>query len=86
MRSRPSATSLAGSGTFLQLLLPSVVKWLPFNAANAVVASSSSERMAMMGMNIDQLEPNPALLVVALWLVGSLVVTAIYVERAEISH
>ena len=40
----------------------------------------------MMGMNIDQLQPNPALLVVVLWLVGSLVVTAVYVERAEISH
>ena len=56
------------------------------HAANAVVANTSSERMAMMGMNIDQLQPNPALLVVVLWLVGSLVVTAVYVERAEISH
>ena len=73
-------------GTFLQLLLPSIVKWLPFNAANAVVANTSSERMAMMGMSLDQLEPNPALVVVALWLVGSLIVTAVYVERAEIAH
>ena len=73
-------------GTFLQLLLPSIVKWLPFNAANAVVASSNTEQMAMMGMRMDQLEPNIALVVVALWLVGSLIVTAVYVERAEISH
>jgi ABC-2 type transport system permease protein len=73
-------------GTFLQLLLPGIVKWLPFNAANAVVASESSEQLAMMGMSMEQLEPNIALIVVALWLVGSLAVTAVYVERAEISH
>jgi ABC-type transport system involved in multi-copper enzyme maturation permease subunit len=73
-------------GTFLQLLLPNVVKWLPFNAANAVVANTSSEQMAMMGMRMEQLEPNVALIVVALWLIGSLVVTAVYVERAEIAH
>ena len=73
-------------GTFLQLLLPGVVKWLPFNAANAVVAGNRSEQMAMMGMQMEQLQPNLALVVVALWLIGSLVVTAVYVERAEISH
>lgn len=73
-------------GTFLQLLLPGIVQWLPFNAANAVVASSSADRFAAMGMNMQQLEPNVALVVVVLWLVGSLVVTAVYVERAEISH
>lgn len=73
-------------GTFLQLLLPGVVKWLPFNAANAVVANESANQFAAMGMRMDQLDPNVALVVVALWLVGSLVVTAVYVERAEISH
>jgi hypothetical protein len=73
-------------GTFLQLLLPGVVKWLPFNAANAVVAGTRSEQLAAMGMRAEQLEPNVALVVVALWLIGSLVVTAVYVERAEISN
>jgi ABC-2 type transport system permease protein len=29
-------------GTFLQLLLPNIVQWLPFNAANAVVANPST--------------------------------------------
>jgi hypothetical protein len=73
-------------GTFLQFLLPGIVKWLPFNAASAVVASSSSDQFAAMGMSMEQLEPNIALVVVALWLVGSLVVTAVYVERAEIAN
>ncbi len=40
----------------------------------------------MMGMQMEQLQSSVALVVVALWLVGWLVVTAIYVERAEISH
>ena len=31
------------------------------------------------------LEPNVALLVVAAWLIGALVVTALFTERAEIS-
>jgi len=66
--------------------VPGIVQWLPFNAANAVVASSSADQFAAMGMSMQQLEPNVALGVVVLWLAGSLVVTALYVERAEISH
>jgi ABC-2 type transport system permease protein len=73
-------------GTFLQLLLPGIVQWLPFNAANAVVASSSADQFAAMGMSMQQLDPNVALGVVVLWLIGSLAITALYVERAEISH
>jgi hypothetical protein len=73
-------------GTFLQLLLPGIVKWLPFNAASAVIANSNSDQLAAFGMSMEQLTPNVALVVVALWLVGSLVVTALYVERAEIAQ
>ena len=38
-----------------------------------------------MAAAADQLEPNTALLVVVAWLVGALVVTALFTERAEIS-
>jgi hypothetical protein len=62
------------------------VKWLPFDAASAVVANESSNQSAALGMSMEQLAPNVAIVGVALWLVGSLVVTSIYVERAEISH
>jgi len=73
-------------GQFLQLLLPSAVMWWPFNAANAVVAGGTSSQLAVIGMNMEQLEPNPALGVVALWLIGSMIVTAVYVERSDIAQ
>ena len=34
---------------------------------------------------VARLDPNTALLVVAAWLIGGLVVTVLYTERAEIS-
>ena len=37
------------------------------------------------GGTIAPLEPNTALIVIALWLVGALVVSALFTERAEIS-
>ena len=57
---------------------------MPFNAANAVVATSGSSGPGG-GAQLARLEPNTALLVVAAWLIGALVVTALFTERAEIS-
>ena len=73
---------------FATIFLPDVVKYLPFNAANAVVATSGSfggGGGGGGGATAARLDPNTALLVVAAWLIGALVVTAIYTERAEIS-
>ena len=67
---------------FASIFLPDVVKYLPFNAANAVVATSSQ---GPGGGSVSRLEPNVALLVVVAWLVGALLVTTIFTERAEIS-
>jgi hypothetical protein len=37
------------------------------------------------GATVSSLEPDVAMLVVAVWLVGALVVSALFTERAEIS-
>lgn len=67
---------------FAGLLLPDVVKYLPFNAATSIIASDSS---AGGGRSLARLDPNTALVVVLIWLVGSLLVSALFTERAEIS-
>jgi Mn2+/Fe2+ NRAMP family transporter len=70
---------------FASIFLPDVVKYLPFNAANAVVATSGSFGGGGDGAVVARLDPNTALLVVAAWLIGGLLVTILYTERAEIS-
>lgn len=70
---------------FASLFLPDIVKFMPFNAAGAVVAVSDEGFGGGGGGIINQLQPNEALLVVLAWLVGSLVVAALFTERAEIS-
>jgi ABC-type transport system involved in multi-copper enzyme maturation permease subunit len=69
---------------FAAIFLPDIVKYLPFNAASAVVATST--RVGGGGGPAPvRLDPDVAVLVVAAWLIGALVVTALFTERAEIS-
>ena len=72
---------------FAAIFLPDIVKYLPFNAANAVVATSGGfcGGGGGGGAVLARLDPNTALLVVAAWLIGALLVTALFTERAEIS-
>jgi hypothetical protein len=73
---------------FASIFLPDIVKYLPFNAANAVVATSGSfggGGGGDGGAALSRLDPNTALVVVLAWLIGALVVTALFTERAEIS-
>ena len=51
-------------------------------AANSLIAVDSA---ASGGQSLARLDPNTALVVVGLWLVASLAVTAVFTERAEIS-
>jgi ABC-2 type transport system permease protein len=69
---------------FATIFLPDVVKYLPFHAATAVVAVND-RGFGGGGQAIARLEPDVALLVVAVWLIGALIVTAVFTERAEIS-
>jgi ABC-2 type transport system permease protein len=71
-------------GTFAAIFLPDIVKYLPFSAANAVLATPEGAPGGG-GNQLPTLEPNIALLVVAAWLVGALIVAALFTERAEIA-
>jgi len=66
---------------FASIFLPDIVKYMPFNAAAAVVRTST----AGGGGTVARLDPDVALVVVTLWLLGALFVTALFTERAEIS-
>jgi ABC-2 type transport system permease protein len=71
---------------FASIFLPDIVKYLPFNAASAVVAVSGGGGFGGgNGARIARLDPDAALLVVAVWLIGALIVTTLFTERAEIS-
>jgi ABC-2 type transport system permease protein len=70
---------------FAAIFLPDIVKYLPFNAANAVVATGGGGGFGGGGATLPRLEPDVAMVVVAAWLVGALVVSALFTERAEIS-
>jgi hypothetical protein len=72
--------------SFARLFLPDIVKVLPFTVANSAVATGAGGLGGGGGAAaIARLEPNAALGLVVVWLVGSLLVTAIVAERAEIS-
>jgi ABC-2 type transport system permease protein len=70
---------------FASIFLPDVVKYLPFNAASAVVEVSGNAGGGGGAAIVSPLDPNAALLIVAGWLIGALVVTSVFTERAEIS-
>ena len=70
--------------SFATLFLPDIVKYMPFNAASAVVAASTSGDSAFGGGLAARLEPDTALVVVIAWLVGALVVSGLVTERADI--
>lgn len=70
---------------FASIFLPNIVKFMPFNAATAVVATSGQFGGGGGGPAPVRLDPDTALVVVAAWLIGALLVTALFTERAEIS-
>jgi ABC-2 type transport system permease protein len=71
--------------TFAGIFLPDIVKYLPFNVANASVSVGGGRFGGGGGAQIVAVDANTALLLVAAWLIGSLVVAAVFTERAEIS-
>ena len=75
---------------FASLFLPDVVKYLPFNLASTAVGSGGGFGGGGGGGGgapaaATPLSADLALLLVAAWLIGSLVVAAGFTERAEIT-
>jgi ABC-2 type transport system permease protein len=70
---------------FASIFLPEIIKYLPFNAASAVVAVSGEGFGGGGAQVVSRLSPDTALLVVVAWLIGALFVAAVFTERAEIS-
>lgn len=72
---------------FAQIFLPDIVKYMPFAVARASVdtgtagASFGGGAAAASGA----LSPDTALILVGVWLVGSLLVALLFTERAEIT-
>jgi len=71
--------------SFAGIFLPDIIKYMPFSAANSVIASTGNGGGFGGGNGPTQLDPNAAIVVVVLWLVGALVVAAVVTERAEIN-
>jgi ABC-2 type transport system permease protein len=72
--------------SFAVLFLPDVVKYLPFSVANASVGAVTGTSSGFGGgTSLATLPADQALILVIIWLVGALLVTALYADRAEIS-
>ncbi|HEX7498629.1 MAG TPA: hypothetical protein VF344_09220 [Candidatus Limnocylindrales bacterium] len=70
--------------SFASIFLPDVVKYMPFSVANAAVSTGSGQGLSDGGA-IVSLPADQALVLVALWLVGSLLVVALFSDRVEIT-
>ena len=68
--------------SFATLFLPDIIKFLPFNAASAVIETTGGGGFG--GGTIARLDPGAAIVVVVAWLVGAMVVAAVATERADI--
>ena len=66
---------------FAGIFLPDIVRYLPFNVATSAVGLGGGG----FGAGPDPLAQETAMLLVGAWLIGSLVVAAIFTERAEIT-
>ncbi len=66
---------------FAGIFLPDIVRYLPFNVATSAVGLGGGG----FGAGPDPLAQADAMLLVGAWLIGSLVVAALFTERAEIT-
>jgi hypothetical protein len=74
--------------TFATIFLPDIIKYMPFAVARASVDTEGGGGFGGGGGGgglSDALAPDTALLLVAAWLVGALVVSLVYTDRAEIT-
>jgi ABC-2 type transport system permease protein len=72
--------------TFARIFLPDIIKYMPFAVAQASINTAGSPGAGGGGGGfIDPLPADTALVLVGAWLVGALVVTVLFTERAEIT-
>jgi ABC-2 type transport system permease protein len=76
--------------TFASIFLHDIIKYLPFDVARASIAIAGSAAGSGGGANggglgLEPLAPDTALVLVGVWLVGSLLVALGFTERAEIT-
>ena len=71
-------------GSFALIFLPQVVKYLPFQLANSALDIGGLSVGGGGLAETARVEPDAALLLLAVWFVGSLAVAAGFSERAEI--
>jgi len=69
---------------FAAVLLPDIVKYLPFSVANASLVTGTNT-VGMFSGGASALPADQAQVLVIAWLVGALVVAAIFSDRAEIA-
>jgi ABC-2 type transport system permease protein len=72
---------------FASIFLPDIIQYMPFAVARAAVdTEGSGDGFGGGGGGLTEVLPaDTALLLVAAWLVGSLIVTVLFTERAEIT-
>jgi hypothetical protein len=73
--------------TFARIFLPDIIKYMPFAVAQASINTAGSPGSAGSGGGgfVEVLPADTALVLVGVWLVGSLVVAIGFTERAEIT-
>ncbi len=72
-------------GTFAGIFLPDIVQYLPFQLADTAMGSQGGFSGEGGGAAAGDISKDLALLLLAVWLVASLAVTALFTERAEIT-
>jgi ABC-type transport system involved in multi-copper enzyme maturation permease subunit len=70
---------------FAGIFLEDITKWLPFDAATAVLGDPGQIGGGGGGVDVAALDPSTAVWVVGAWLLGAIVVSALFTERAEIT-
>jgi ABC-2 type transport system permease protein len=71
--------------TFARIFLPDIIKYMPFAVAQASVNTEGTPGGPGGGGFAEALPADTALVLVAVWLAGSLLVTVLFTERAEIT-
>jgi len=71
---------------FASIFLPDIIKYLPFAVARAAIDTEGTGGGVGGGGGLTQALPaDTALVLVAVWLVGALLLTVLFTERAEIT-